>query len=50
MSKEVKLALIVAGGFVIGGIVQAMVQPMVMNMINKNNAQAMINAEADTEG
>jgi len=30
MSKEVKLALIIGVGFVIGGIIQGIIQPMIM--------------------
>tara|TARA_R100001015_G_C4470573_1_gene54384 strand:+ start:110 stop:241 length:132 start_codon:yes stop_codon:yes gene_type:complete len=30
MSKEVKLALIIGCGFVIGGVIQSFLQPMLM--------------------
>ena len=31
MSKEVKLALIIGAGFVVGGILQSFIHPLLMN-------------------
>ena len=39
MSKEIKLALIIGAGFVVGGIMQSFIQPMLMKKAVKEVAE-----------